>query len=160
MSTPTIGTFASDDGFTTTYTSVGSLKEPLLLLVVGSSGIGSLWRKIALNLSADFRCVYYDKRGFLPLNSDQEWAASQKNQLISVEQQADDAASLPKHPSPHAPAYVFGTSCGSTEALDLTMRYTELVHTAILYEPITFSVIRDNAVRYEMLQLYKVVGTR
>ena len=156
----TTNTFTFVDGFKTTYTSIGNTEHPLMLLVVGSSGIGSLWRNVAAALSPHFRCVYHDKRGFLPLNVDAAWAAKQKNQLISVQQQADDAASILRHLSPFAPAYVFGTSCGATEVLDLTMRYPELVHTAILHEPITFSVIRDDLIRSEMLKIYDLVGNK
>ena len=147
-----------NDGFDISYTSIGNESNPLLLLVVGSSCIGSLYSKIAKEVSAHFRCVYYDKRGFLPKDTDQDWAAKQKNYLISVEKQGDDAAGLIRRFSPSSPAHVFGTSCGATEVLDLIIRYPELIHTAILHEPITFSVIPDEKLRYEMLDLYRQVG--
>jgi pimeloyl-ACP methyl ester carboxylesterase len=156
--TTTTATLTLNDGCKITYTSIGDTSNPLLLLVVGSSGIGSLYSKIAKELSRHFRCVYYDKRGFLPIVSDHVWAARQRNEVVSVEKQADDAAMLIKHLSPSTPAYVFGTSCGATGVLDLTIRHTDLVHTAILHEPITFSVIRDGKLRNEMLELYKRVG--
>lgn len=156
--TPTSDTLTLSDGFKITYTSIGERSNPLLLLVVGSSGIGSLYRNLATELSRHFRCVYYDKRGFLPTASDPEWAAKQRNEVVSVEQQANDAADLIKHFSPSTPAYVFGTSCGATEVLDLTVRHTDLVYTAILHEPITFSVIRDERLRSEMRDLYRRVG--
>ena len=156
--TPMLDTLTLSDGFKITYTSIGDISNPLLLLVVGSSGIGSLYRNIAKELSRHFQCVYYDKRGFLSLDSDQEWAARQRNEVVSAEKQADDAAELIQHLSPSTPAYVFGTSCGATEVLDLTIRNTGLVHTAILHEPITFSVIRDETLRNEMLVLYRRVG--
>lgn len=156
--TPTTATLMLNDGFNIAYTRIGDVSNPLLLLVVGSSGIGSLYSKIAKELSPHFQCVYYDKRGFLPQDTDQDWAAKQKNSLISVEKQADDAAALIGNLSPLKPAYVLGTSCGATEVLDLTIRYPQLVHTAILHEPITFSVIPDKKLRNEMLDLYRQVG--
>jgi pimeloyl-ACP methyl ester carboxylesterase len=157
-STAPPGTLTLNDGFRIPYTTIGDISNPLLLLVVGSSGIGSLYSKIAKELSPHFRCVYYDKRGFLPTVSDHEWVAKQKNQLVSVEKQADDAAALIRHLSPSTAAYVFATSCGATEVLDLTTRYPELVHTAVLHEPITFSVITDKKLRNEMIDLYRRVG--
>ena len=60
---------------------------------------------------------------------------------------------------PNQSAYVFGTSTGGTAVLDLTIRYPDLVHTAILHEPIVFSVIRDDALRNDMITLYQTVVT-
>jgi pimeloyl-ACP methyl ester carboxylesterase len=157
-STPTSNTLTLDDDFRISFTSVGDVSKPLLLLVVGSSGLGSLYSRIAAELSPHFRCVYYDKRGFVPKDTDHDWAAKQTNQLVTVEKQADDAAAMIRNLSSSTPAYVFGTSCGGTEVLDLTIRYPELVHTAILHEPITFSVIQDDKLRNEMLGLYRLVG--
>lgn len=77
---------------------------------------------------------------------------------MSVEKQADDAAELIRHFSPDGPAYVLGTSCGGVEALDLVVRYPELVRIAILHEPITISVVRDKHVRDTMLDVHRQVG--
>lgn len=101
---------------------------------------------------------YYDKRGFVPRHSSPTWVAKQKNEVVSVEKQADDAAELIRHFSPDGPAYVLGTSCGGVEALDLVVRYPELVHIAILHEPITISVVRDKHVRNTMLDVHRQVG--
>lgn len=152
------GTLKLGDGHRITYKSIGNDDNPLLLFVVGSSGLGALYSRLALELSSYFRCVYYDKRGFLARATDHQTAAKEKNPLVLAEQIADDAAALIKHLSPSQPAYVFGTSTGGTAVLDLTIRYPEIVHTVILHEPITFSVIRDDKLRDEMIAVYRKVG--
>jgi pimeloyl-ACP methyl ester carboxylesterase len=143
------------DGHTITYHTIGNASLPLMLFVVGSSGLGSLYRRLAAELSSTFRCVYYDKRGFLPADTDKTSVAKQTNQLILASQNADDAAALIKHVSPHTPVHVFGTSTGGTAVLDLVVRYPELIHTAVLHEPITFSVMPPTEFKDEILALYR-----
>lgn len=152
------GELMLDGGHRISYTSIGDARQPLLLFIVGSSGLGYLYSRLAVELSGTFRCVFYDKRGFLPRGTNDQIAAKQKNPLISVERQSDDAAALIKHLSPGQAAYIFGTSTGGTAALDLTIRYPELVQLAILHEPITFSVMRDIQLKEEMLSLYWRMG--
>lgn len=152
------GELVLDDGHRISYTSIGDEHHPLLLFIVGSSGLGYLYQRLALELSNTFRCVYYDKRGFFPRDTDHQTAENQKNLLVPVERQSDDAAALVRYLSPHRPVCVFGTSTGGTTTLDLTVRYPELVHTAILHEPITFSVMRNTQLKDEMLTLYRTMG--
>lgn len=158
QSTMKSSTLKLNDGHEITYTGIGDEKSPLLLFIIGSSGLGSLYHRLTIELSSHFRCVYYDKRGFLPRDTDHGVAAKRTNPLVLPERHADDAAGLIKHLSPDRVAYVFGTSTGGTAALDLTIRYQELVHTAILHEPITFSVIRDTKLKDEMIALYRRIG--
>jgi pimeloyl-ACP methyl ester carboxylesterase len=146
--------FKLPDGHTITYHTIGSADLPLMLFVVGSSGLGSLYRNLVLKLSSTFRCVYYDKRGFLPADTDEASVAKATNQLVLASQNADDAAALIKHISPHTLVYVFGTSTGGTAVLDLAVRYPELIQTAILHEPITFSVMPTSKLKDEILALY------
>jgi pimeloyl-ACP methyl ester carboxylesterase len=143
------------DGHTITYHTIGNTNLPLILFVVGSSGLGSLYRRLSAELSTMFRCIYYDKRGFLPANTDKTSVAEQTNKLVLASQSADDAAALIKHISPHTPVHVFGTSTGGTAVLDLAVRYPELVHTAVLHEPITFSVMPPSELKDEILALYR-----
>lgn len=143
------------DGHTITYHTVGNANLPLILFVVGSSGLGSLYRRLSIELSAVFQCVYYDKRGFLPADTDKVLVAKKTNQLVLASQIADDAAALIKHISPNAPIYVFGTSTGGTAVLDLAVRYPALIRTAILHEPITFSVMPPTELKGEILALYR-----
>jgi pimeloyl-ACP methyl ester carboxylesterase len=148
-------TFTRPDGHTITYHTVGSAQLPLMLLVVGSSGLGILYRRLALALSAHFQCVYYDKRGFLPADTPEAVVANQTNRLILASDNADDAAAIIERISPHRPAYVFGTSTGGTAVLDLTVRFPNLVQTAVLHEPITFSVMPPSELKDEVLALYR-----
>jgi pimeloyl-ACP methyl ester carboxylesterase len=143
------------DGHTITYHIIGDTGLPLLIFVIGSSGLGSLYRRLAIELSTTFRCVYYDKRGFLPANTDKALLARETNQLVLTDQNADDAAALIKHLSPNDSVHVFGTSTGGTAVLDLAVRYSELIRTAILHEPITFSVMPPTVLKEETLALYR-----
>jgi pimeloyl-ACP methyl ester carboxylesterase len=143
------------DGHKITYHSVGSAQNPLMLLIVGSSGLGILYRRLALALSTHFQCVYYDKRGFLPADTGEAVVVSQTNRFIPASDNADDAAAIIERISPHQPAYVFGTSTGGTAVLDLTVRYPNLVRTAVLHEPITFSVMPPSELKDEVLALYR-----
>lgn len=148
-------TFRLPDGHQITYNTVGSTRLPLMLLVVGSSGLGILYRRLALALSTHFQCVYYDKRGFLPTDTTDATAAIQTNRLILAGDNANDAAAIIERISPHRPAYVFGTSTGGTAVLDLTVRFPHLVHAAILHEPITLSVMPPSGLKDEVLALYR-----
>jgi pimeloyl-ACP methyl ester carboxylesterase len=143
------------DGHTITYHTIGNASLPLMLFVVGSSGLGSLYRRLSIELSANFQCVYYDKRGFLPADTDKTSVAEHTNQLVLASQNADDAAALIKHISPHTPICVFGTSTGGTAVLDLVVRYPELIHTAVLHEPITFSAMPPSELKDGILALYR-----
>lgn len=143
------------DGHTITYHTTGNDGLPLLLFIVGSSGLGSLYRRLATELSTTFRCVYYNKRGFLPKETDKSVLATETNKLVLVGRNADDAAALINHVSPHEPVYVFGTSTGGTAVLDLAVRYPKLIRTAILHEPITFSVMPPNELKEEIFALYR-----
>jgi pimeloyl-ACP methyl ester carboxylesterase len=148
-------TFARPDGHKITYHTVGSARNPLMLLIVGSSGLGILYRRLALALSTHFQCVYYDKRGFHPADTAEAVAASQTNRFIPAQDNANDAAAIIERTSPHRPAYVFGTSTGGTAVLDLTVRFPHLVQTAVLHEPITFSVVPPSELKDEVLALYR-----
>ena len=148
-------TFTRPDAHRITYHTVGSAQNPLMLLVVGSSGLGTLYRRLALALSTYFQCVYYDKRGFLPADTAEAVVASQTNRLILARDNANDAAAIIERMSPNRPAYVFGTSTGGTAVLDLTVRFPHLVHMAMLHEPITFSVMPPSEMKAEVLALYR-----
>ena len=148
-------TFTRPDGHQITYHTVGSAQNPLMLLVVGSSGLGILYRRLALALSTHFQCVYYDKRGFLPADTPEAIVPSQTNRLILAKDNADDAAAIIERTSPHRPAYVFGTSTGGTAVLDLAVRFPNLVQTAVLHEPITFSVMPPSRLKDEVTALYR-----
>jgi pimeloyl-ACP methyl ester carboxylesterase len=138
------------DGHTITYHIIGDTGLPLLIFVIGSSGLGSLYRRLAIELSTTFRCVYYDKRGFLPANTDKALLARETNQLVLTV-----AAAIIKNISPNDSVHVFGTSTGGTAVLDLAVRYSELIRTAILHEPITFSVMPPTVLKEETLALYR-----
>lgn len=156
---PMQATLTLQDGHKLTYTSVGDQHLPILLFVIGSSGLGSLYRRLAAELSNSFHCIYYDKRGFLSATTDHDTVESETNTYIPAGQNANDAAALISHISPHTPAYVFGTSTGATAVFDLAVRYPQLVHTAILHEPITFSVMPSSVFKDEILALYRKLAS-
>jgi len=149
------GTLKLADGHTIAYHTIGDTGLPLLIFVIGSSGLGSLYRRLAIELSATFRSVYYDKRGFVPANTDEATLAKKTNQLVLAGQNADDAAALIKHLSPNEPVYVFGTSTGGVAVLDLAVRYPELIRTAVLHEPVAFSVMPPTVLKEDILALYR-----
>lgn len=148
------------DGHKPAYKCIGDESKPLLLFVAGSSGLGFVFARLAQCLSTHFQCVYYNKRGFTPTDKASDESFQYKyNPVVTPQQHADDAASLIKHLSPSQPAFVFGTSLGGTAVLDLTIRYPELVNTAILHEPITISAVRDSKERAAYSAMYQQVGS-
>ena len=109
---------------------------PPVLLIMGATGDGGHFERLADLLADEFTVVTYDRRGNGRSPRPPGWAAT------SAEEQADDAAALLEVLG-LAPAAVFGTSLAGVIALCLALRRPELVSGAILHEPAFWSLFDD-----------------
>lgn len=100
---------------------------PLLMMIHGIISDGTFFDKSAACLSGNYRVLTYDRRGYGENN-----AKSYTD--YSVEAQAEDAADILKE-CQETPAWVLGNSAGGLIALELALRYPELVRGLILLEP-------------------------
>lgn len=107
-----------------------------VLFVAGSTGDAGNFTRAAQLLAEEFTVVTYDRRGNSRSPRPSGWTTT------SVSEQADDAAALIETLD-LSPAVVFGASAGGPIALDLMMRYPQLVRAGILQEPSIFSVLPD-----------------
>ncbi|RDI63518.1 alpha/beta fold hydrolase [Nocardia pseudobrasiliensis] len=111
---------------------------PLLLLIPGGGGDASHADPLADALASHFTVVAYDVRGY-----SRSTLHSGRPEPQHVAVQAEDAARLITHLSPHAPAYVVGGSNGAIVGLDLLARRPHLVHTLLAHEPPCFAILPD-----------------
>jgi pimeloyl-ACP methyl ester carboxylesterase len=109
---------------------------PAVLLIMGATGDGGHFERLAESLADEFTVVTYDRRGNGRSPRPPGWTAT------SAEEQADDAAALLKTLA-LAPAAVFGTSLAGVIALCLVLRHPQLVSGAILHEPAFWSLFDD-----------------
>jgi pimeloyl-ACP methyl ester carboxylesterase len=120
---------------------------PPAMFIMGATGDGGHFERVADLLSDEFTVVTYDRRGNGRSPRPAGW------ETTSPEEQADDAAAL-LDALGLAPAVVFGTSSGGLFALCLLIRHPEAVRGALLHEPALVSLFDDpEAVR-------KTVGAR
>ena len=101
---------------------------PSVLFVSGSTGDAGHFERVVRFLSDEFTVVTYDRRGNSRSPRPEGW------QSTSTREHSEDAAKLIEALG-IAPAAVFGTSAGAIIALDLLIRYPELLRGAILHEP-------------------------
>ena len=114
---------------------------PPVLLIMGATGDGGHFDKLADVLADEFTVITYDRRGNGRSPVPAGW------QTTSAEEQADDAAAL-LDALGVGPAAVFGTSSGGSFALWLLVRHPEAVRGAILHEPGLYALVDDfDAVR-------------
>jgi len=109
---------------------------PPVLLIAGSTGDAANFTRAAALLANEFTVVTYDRRGNSRSPRPAGWTTT------SVGEQADDAAAL-INALQLAPAFVFGASVGGLIALDLVIRYPQLVRACVLQEPSIFFVLPD-----------------
>jgi pimeloyl-ACP methyl ester carboxylesterase len=109
---------------------------PPVLFIAGSTGDAGNFTRAAALLADDFTVVTYDRRGNSRSPRPAGWATT------SVGEQADDAAALISVLN-LTPAIVFGASVGGLIALDLIIRYPQLVRACVLQEPSIFFVLPD-----------------
>src|SRR6187200_2618527 len=109
---------------------------PPLLLIMGASGCGGVFRRFAELLADEFTVVSYDRRGNGRSPRPAHWNAT------APEEQADDAAALLAGLG-LAPAAIFGTSSAGIFALAAVIRWPESVRGAVLHEPALFALFDD-----------------
>lgn len=111
---------------------------PPVLLIMGATGDGGHFDRLAELLADEFTVVSYDRRGNGRSHRPAGWATT------SPEEQADDAAAL-LGVLGLAPAAVFGTSSGANFALALAIRHPAAVRGVVLHEPVMTSLTDDPA---------------
>ena len=109
---------------------------PPVLLIMGATGDGGHFERLAELLADEFTVVTYDRRGNGRSPRPPSWATT------SAEEQADDAAALLEALA-LTPAAVFGTSLAGVIALCLVLRHPRSVSGAILHEPAFWSLFDD-----------------
>jgi pimeloyl-ACP methyl ester carboxylesterase len=107
-----------------------------VLFIAGSTGDAGNFTRTAEFLTDEFTVVTYDRRGNSRSPRPLGWSTT------SVAEQADDAAGLIEALD-LSPAVVFGASAGGPIALDLMIRYPQLVRAGIIQEPSIFSMLPD-----------------
>ncbi len=112
---------------------------PLLILILGASGTGEVFRQVAHGLSARYRVVTYDRRGFSHSRLD---GPQDYEHRLSTD--ADDARRLIEHLTDQ-PAIVFGNSSGAIVALEVLTQYPERVQTVVAHEPPAVLLLPDAA---------------
>ncbi|KAL3459542.1 alpha/beta-hydrolase [Aspergillus heterothallicus] len=104
---------------------------PLLVLIPGGHGTSLLFTSLAATLSAHFRVVTYDRRGF---NRSASLAIPPRGQALATH--TGDLAALISHLSGDGEgAILFGSSWAAIIAISLLTTYPRLVGKAILHEP-------------------------
>jgi pimeloyl-ACP methyl ester carboxylesterase len=111
---------------------------PPVLFIMGASGDGGHFAKVAGLLDEDYTVITYDRRGNGRSPRPQGWTTT------SPQQQADDAAGLIEALG-LGPVAVFGTSSGATFALCLLTRHPDLVTCCVLHEPVLVRLYDDPA---------------
>jgi pimeloyl-ACP methyl ester carboxylesterase len=116
-------------------------RGPPVLLIMGGTGDGGHFDRLADLLADEFRVISFDRRGNGRSPVPAGWRTT------SAEEQAEDAAAL-LDALGVGPAAVFGTSSGGTFALCLLVRHPEAVRGLILHEPGLYALVDDfDAVR-------------
>jgi len=112
---------------------------PLLLLIPGADGRGSVFHPVAQHLATNYTVICWDRRGY---SRSQLLGAQNFSERLSTD--ATDASRLIQHLSPDsqsASAVVFGTSSGAVVAQKLLSQHPECVRKLIAHEPPAFNVL-------------------
>lgn len=107
---------------------------PVMLFIAGATGDAGHFERVAEDLANEFTVVTYDRRGNSRSPRPAGWNTT------STEEQADDAAALLTALG-LTPALIVGASAGAIIALDLALRYPQMIRGAILHEPPMMSVM-------------------
>jgi pimeloyl-ACP methyl ester carboxylesterase len=112
---------------------------PLLILIPGAKGEAEVFRPLAHLLSAQYRVVIYDRRGFSrsALDGPQDYD-------YRLATDADDVRRLIEHLTDQ-PATVFGSSSGAIVALEVISYSPERIQTVVAHEPPVVSLLPDAA---------------
>jgi len=122
------------NGLSFAYVDEGS--GPPIVLVHGSVSDYREWSNQIEPLARHYRVIAYSRRYHWPNLS------PGKDADASLERQADDLAAIIQGMG-IAPAHIVGHSYGGAVALNLTLRYPELVRTLVLAEPAVSGVLGD-----------------
>ncbi len=133
---------------------------PLLVLIAGARGSGSIYHPLAQHLSGRVRVLTYDRRGYgaSMLDSGQDYDAR-------LQTDADDVAALIAREGDGA-ALVFGSSSGAIVALQVLSRHPRSVRVLLAHEPPALFLLPDAERAHEVafLQdtyaLYRAEGLR
>lgn len=114
---------------------------PPVLFIHGMCGNANVWDGQVDRLAGRFRCVAYDRRGH------------SRSSLGDVEQRTvelhgDDAATLIRALG-LTPCLLVGSSGGARVALDVVLRYPELLRGAVLSEPPLFALDPTGAAQFQ-----------
>jgi non-heme chloroperoxidase len=126
----------SVNGLSFAYIEEGS-GQPVVL-VHGSVSDYREWSMQMEPLARHYHVIAYSRRYHWPN------LAPGKDADASVERQADDLAAIIRAMG-IAPAHIVGHSFGGAVAVNLTLRYPDLVRTLVLAEPAVSGVLGDNA---------------
>ncbi|KAF4958806.1 hypothetical protein FGADI_2150 [Fusarium gaditjirri] len=111
---------------------------PLLLLIPGADGRGSVFHSAAQFLAASFTVLCWDRRGY-----SQSFLDGKQDFQQRLQTDADGAQRLIVHLSRDGTAAVFGTSSGAVVAQQLLATHPESVTKLIAHEPPAFSVLPE-----------------
>ena len=133
---------------------------PLLVLIAGARGSGSIYHPLAQHLSQHFRVLTYDRRGYgaSGLDGRQDYDAR-------LQTDASDVVRLIAREG-NAPALMFGSSSGAIVALQVLTRHAESVRLLLAHEPPALSLLpdaermREVAFLQETYDLYCADGLR
>ena len=100
---------------------------PPILFIMGATGDGGAFERVAEQLADDFTVVTYHRRGNSFSPRPDGWTST------SIDEQADDAAALLRTLG-LAPAVVFGTSMGAVILLNMMQRHPDTLRGAIVHE--------------------------
>ena len=109
---------------------------PLLVLIPGAQGCGSIFHSAAKSLATHFTVVCYDRRG-----CSKSFLDGKQDFQKRLQTDADDTQRLIVHLSPNGTAAVFGTSSGAIVAQQLLASHPECVTKLISHEPPSFSIL-------------------
>ena len=110
---------------------------PLLVLIAGARGSGSIYHPLAQHLSQHFRVLTYDRRGYGASLLD-----GQQDYDVRLQTDAGDVARLIAREG-NGPALVFGSSSGAIVALEVLTRHAESVGLLLAHEPPALSLLPD-----------------
>ncbi len=106
---------------------------PPVLLIHETAATGAVWDPLTEALAREFRAISYDRRGWGGTSEPDDYRRT------TVEEQSEDAAALIEAAA-DGPAVVCGAGLGAVIALDLLLRRSELVTSAVLIEPNLFQL--------------------
>ncbi|KAI9734264.1 MAG: hypothetical protein M1834_002368 [Cirrosporium novae-zelandiae] len=122
-------------GATLHYETFGT--GPILLLVPGADGRGSVFHNTAKYLASHFTVICWDRRGF-----SKSFLVGPQDFSNRLSTDADDAELLIRHLS-REPAAVFGNSSGAIVAQSLLARHPDCVKAVVVHEPPCLSVLLE-----------------